>query len=232
MARENSQNTQAVERVHAQSALILESVKTHQKAACDNLLFFVNLGLIDDAKKTIRTGRPHTVNPIPSLPPLSIDSVVSLDIQVVDGDDSTPLGGASIDVSGVKYITRLSDARCSWSFGPPPIPRQATVSKDGYEKQAFMVSSWSFRDCFTQDSNPLGSMLPWTKVVIHLLVYSLSYPGRNKLVKVERLIFRVFVSFDVALHLAGPFARFQIRYTCADSRDVVVLRAIHDASKA
>jgi hypothetical protein len=55
IAQVNNLNTQSVERLHAQSTLVLEAIKTNGNtdAACRNLVFFVNLGLLDDPRATI-----------------------------------------------------------------------------------------------------------------------------------------------------------------------------------
>jgi DUF4097 and DUF4098 domain-containing protein YvlB len=55
VARVNNANSQNVERLRSQSNLVLEAIKTGSPdSACRNLLFFVELGLLDDPRATIR----------------------------------------------------------------------------------------------------------------------------------------------------------------------------------
>jgi hypothetical protein len=65
----NNRAAERTEQVRAQSTLILEAIKGSDKdATCKNLIFFVNLGLLDDTKNTIRGICPSTENGVPSLP--------------------------------------------------------------------------------------------------------------------------------------------------------------------
>ncbi len=69
VSRENNKNTQAVERLHAQSTLILEAIKTNgdADAACKNLLFFAGIGLIQDENQTIMESCPDNMKGAPSV---------------------------------------------------------------------------------------------------------------------------------------------------------------------
>jgi len=69
VARVNNQNSQDVERLRSQSNLVLEAIKTGSPdAACKNLTFFVNLGLLDDPSGTIRKACISAPQGPPSLP--------------------------------------------------------------------------------------------------------------------------------------------------------------------
>jgi len=72
IARINNSNTQRVERLRMQSSLIIEAVKTGGQApACNNLVFLVGLGLVDDngtISRTCKSSINGTAQP-PSLPP-------------------------------------------------------------------------------------------------------------------------------------------------------------------
>lgn len=60
IAQKNNENSQKIEIIRNQSSLILEAVRTNGNyvAACKNLLFFVNVGLLNDPNKTIRSSCP------------------------------------------------------------------------------------------------------------------------------------------------------------------------------
>jgi hypothetical protein len=100
----NNSNSEKLERERAQSNLILESIKTgNSQSACKNLVFFVQLGLLEDPKGSIRScvsaplnspvlpsnigANPGTTNPGSN--PNKIEST-----------NITPLGGRVSDRSG------------------------------------------------------------------------------------------------------------------------------------
>jgi hypothetical protein len=71
VARLNNKATQDVERMRAQSTIILEAIRTgtgNTEASCTNLLFFADLELIDDPKQTIRKKCASVPAGAPSLP--------------------------------------------------------------------------------------------------------------------------------------------------------------------
>jgi hypothetical protein len=67
---QNNRNALEVERVKAQSSLILQAIKTGSEPdACTNLSLFVNLGLVDDTNQTIRNAcHKFPQDGAPSLP--------------------------------------------------------------------------------------------------------------------------------------------------------------------
>jgi hypothetical protein len=67
VAAENNRNTQTVERFRAQSNLVIEAIKADQQTACNNLVFFVKLRLIDDTEKAIRQVCVNQPQQAPSL---------------------------------------------------------------------------------------------------------------------------------------------------------------------
>jgi len=80
IAHTNNANTQKLERLRTQSNIFLEAVKTNGdiNAACVNLKFFVNSGLVDDIKPTIESACPNmdkVALVIPSLPSSSTGTV-------------------------------------------------------------------------------------------------------------------------------------------------------------
>lgn len=94
----NNQNTLRVEQERAQSSLILEAIKTgNPDTVCKNLVFFVSLGLIDDASQTIRNQCKSSPKGIPSLPPSPAVSGTGYGVQPFGVG---PYGGGSIVGSG------------------------------------------------------------------------------------------------------------------------------------
>jgi hypothetical protein len=78
-----NQNMQQVERIRSQSNLILEAIRTGSpEKACTNLLFFIDLGLVNDSGQTIR----HTCQTSPSTAPyLPISAISTSEVQTVCG---------------------------------------------------------------------------------------------------------------------------------------------------
>jgi hypothetical protein len=67
----NDRNTQKIERIRAQSSLVLDAIRTgtgNTDAACKNLLALVGLGLLDDASHTIQQRCDTAPAGPPSLP--------------------------------------------------------------------------------------------------------------------------------------------------------------------
>lgn len=113
----NNYNTLQVERQRSQSTLLLEAIKTGggTDAVCKNLVFFVELGLVDDTNKTIRTqcgGAPKGVPSLPAAPsgttfglpgfgvqPFGKGSFGALTGYVYDADTNLPVAGAKVTVS-------------------------------------------------------------------------------------------------------------------------------------
>lgn len=146
----NSSAAEHTERVRAQSTLILEAVRGNNKdTTCENLVFFVNLGLLDDAQSTIRTACPSTKGGVPSFPaaanPINdplYATIGDIWIAVEDADShlpiekaevemrsqllsSNPLGSAETDARG--YV------RFPYSLGNSLSNVEIVVTKAGYE---------------------------------------------------------------------------------------------------
>jgi hypothetical protein len=134
VARVNNKNTQDVERFRSQSNLVLEAIKTgNSDSACNNLIFFVSLGLLDDSNQTIRKqcvsapkGPPSLpVTPNPSSDPSSdpAPKVHGIRGTVVDADTFQPIVGAEviIEISGSTFASgtpqnvRVTDSQGSFN---------------------------------------------------------------------------------------------------------------------
>jgi hypothetical protein len=69
VTKSNNDNTEKIEHFRAQSTLILEAIKAADtKGVCKNLTFFVSLGLLDDANRTIGRTCPEDTKGVPILP--------------------------------------------------------------------------------------------------------------------------------------------------------------------
>jgi hypothetical protein len=136
VARVNNQNTQAIERLHAQSSLILEAIKTDKKSACDNLIFFINLGFIDDHGNTIRNVCPETKNQVPSLPVASQSPVESnLFLIHVTDEKQQPISRARVllDTAKEEGTCVTSDSgECFFRTKIPDVTAKATITKEGF----------------------------------------------------------------------------------------------------
>jgi hypothetical protein len=132
VARVNNQNTQAIERLHTQSTLILQAIKTDENSSCNNLIFFVKLGLIDDPNNTIRSTCPKKDYAPPSLPASSNEEKAqgrNMVVKVVD-EEGSPIHLA--------IVTTWPDNDCFTDDGGICNVRVASgsstlyVHKDGY----------------------------------------------------------------------------------------------------
>jgi hypothetical protein len=139
----NNHNLQQVERGHSQSNLILEAIKTGSSdAACKNLIFFVDLRLLDDPKQTIRhtchaapAGGPY----LPSSPSMESSEVRGLEGVVRDSDTERPIWGATVSAvnSGQTVTTESGQFKIQIPGTSPWADVQ--VSKRGYETMTWHV---------------------------------------------------------------------------------------------
>jgi hypothetical protein len=96
VARVNTKSTQDIERLHGQSNLVLEAIKTgNADAACKNLLFFVGLKLLDDPQGAIQKQCATAPSGPPVLPTASGRSSVHITGTVVT-QDNEPIEGATV----------------------------------------------------------------------------------------------------------------------------------------
>ena len=162
VARVNNSNSQEVERVRAQSNLVLEAIKTgNTDTACKNLVFFAGLGLIDDSNKVISKQCGKAPVGPPSLPfsqllPLSnrnFESLINtsgttLHGLVIDDDSKEPILGARVSLTP-SGLEELTDQNGLYDFGSRTkqlIGKTITlhVSKAGYgneDWQGFKVTN-------------------------------------------------------------------------------------------
>lgn len=112
----NDRNTQKVERIRAQSSLVLDAIRTgtgNTDAACKNLLALVGLGLLDDQSRTIQQRCDTAPTGPPSLPtlaggtqPVSL-SASPFDVTGTVADESGgAISGATVKVTSFE-ITAL-----------------------------------------------------------------------------------------------------------------------------
>lgn len=99
----NNKNTQQIEHSRTQSTLVLEAIKTNgdTSVACKNLVFFVSLGLLEDANRTITGACPGNVQGVATLssgPPDLTERGLEfpLHIQTVD-DHNAPLSNVTVE---------------------------------------------------------------------------------------------------------------------------------------
>jgi len=149
VARVNNTSTQDLERIRAQSNLILEAIKTgNPDAACKNLLFFVNLGLVRDQDKAIHgqcDSAPIGPPSLPAFAPPPTMSVMSWDFDnspdaeargyVQDMYSGTGLSGAEVTLgSGARAEKIVTDAQGFFVFKKRKDLQSSPifVSKPGY----------------------------------------------------------------------------------------------------
>jgi hypothetical protein len=163
VATENNIATQTVELHRAQSNLVLEAIKTgNADAACKNLLFFVGLGLLDDANQTIRKQCATAPMGAPSLPsgtwmeplyPIE-NGVTGI---VVDSKTSKPIANAEIILTSSQGSTKTNtDLQGAFIF--KDVPKTAkdlrlTVVKDGYETSNYETRRGIAVDLFVKPIN-------------------------------------------------------------------------------
>jgi hypothetical protein len=148
----NNHSTQQTEHLHAQSALILEAIKTNgdTAAACKNLNFFVNLGLLDDANKTIIGACPNTKNQgVPTLPAnVSGESLRSPNLLriIVSDDNGNGIPGAVVHLEDGIGNSDNCGTTMTGLCVLPPLPIGDTVHiearKEGYRTTVTNVE-WS-----------------------------------------------------------------------------------------
>jgi len=146
VTKSNNSNITNIEHFRAQSTLILEAIKTNgdTRAACKNLTFFVNLGLLDDTNRTIVGACPESTQGVPTLPADvsggSLASSSRVTVIVKDGRGK-PISGATVRITNVKSVDMggcktLTNGQCK--FGSPlKFDDSFTVSveKEGYLKK-------------------------------------------------------------------------------------------------
>jgi hypothetical protein len=90
VARVNNQASQQLEKFRSQSNLILQAIKTDKEGACKNLVFFVNLQLLDDTNHAISKACSSGREGAPSLPVETSFRVPRLTVSLF-GKDATEL---------------------------------------------------------------------------------------------------------------------------------------------
>ncbi len=148
-----NRNSQDVERIRAQSNLVVDAIRTgtgNTDAACKNLVFLVQLGLLDDSGSTIRNQCVKAPAGPPSLPAQTFNSAgnslswFNIVGTVVD-ESGNPLVGATVDLTlrtsigpNVSKMTILSTEKTNdrglFEFhGLAADVYQVMVTKEGYE---------------------------------------------------------------------------------------------------
>jgi hypothetical protein len=117
----NNRNTQQVERIRSQSNLILEAIRTGSpEKACTNLLFFIDLGLVNDGAQTIR----HRCQTSPSTGPF------------------LPIGGISVSPSVGEVQTVCGQVVSThYSAGAKGQPTFLNLGEP-YPKEIFTILIW------------------------------------------------------------------------------------------
>jgi hypothetical protein len=148
----NNWNLQKVERIRSQSNITLEAIRTgNPETACKNLLTFINLGLVDDAEKTIRHNCETSPASGPSLPvnlgitsPTSFTTGQFLDAVnnvirgvVLDADTHQPIGDVAVSVPAAS-LSAQTDAKGQFVMTLPkntmlPFGTVLNAEKPGYE---------------------------------------------------------------------------------------------------
>ena len=129
----NNQNSQHLEHIHAQSSLMLEIIKAQTpEAACKNMTFFVGLGLLDDADKTVRNqcaSDPEQAPFIPTyIPSPSQAQAGGRGFNVVD-EAGKPIVGAKVSATPGDWENTDQDGFCLLSTSPDS---RIHVEKEGY----------------------------------------------------------------------------------------------------
>ena len=151
----NNKNTLEVERRRSQSSLLLEAIKTGSTDdTCKNLVFFVELGLVNDINQTIRKECESAPKGVPSLPVAHSGlgpNGVTLDWRatgyVYDADTGSPIADAKVTVPVLQGPPMQTDSTGSFTI---PISRltlanggklEATVEKTGYQTTTLRLNS-------------------------------------------------------------------------------------------
>jgi hypothetical protein len=143
------------ERVRAQSNLVLAVIKTNGNTAdsCGNLIFVVNIGLLDDPNNAIRD-ICGTKGGVPTLPasasveqgnttnglisPISQPSfgiATTLDVKVDDATSHEPIANARVDVQAPSSIISVSG-----TLGANPQVRSTATDANGFTFLNFVSS--------------------------------------------------------------------------------------------
>jgi len=155
----NNRSTLEVEHHRLQSNLVLEAIKTGKTdTACQNLLFFVGLRLLDDTNKTISNRCETAPKGAPSLPAVPASGGYGLQPFGQSPFGSSYLRGSVYDpdsgsfVAGAKVIVNQSPDGETDTFGSFPIPGlpqgaapdteiDVTVEKEGYERSSVKLKA-------------------------------------------------------------------------------------------
>jgi hypothetical protein len=140
----NNSNQRELEKQRAQSNLIFEAIKTGEsETACKNLLFFVNIGMLEDAGKEIYNSCKPGSTVGPSLPAWDYifsggsGGTIKVDGIVLDADKKTPVAGAAIIIPEAKgEISEVqTDVQGRFQFNINGYLKMVefSVEKDGYE---------------------------------------------------------------------------------------------------
>jgi hypothetical protein len=146
VARANNENTQQVERLRSQSNLILEAIKTGSPdKACQNLVFFVGLGLVDDTNQTIQKKCSSSPAGAPSLPAASPQGPEGSGLTGSVGDAVTakPIENATVLITGQGVALRLLTDK-NGNFELKALPKRGmdvriSFLKDGYKSEEMQM---------------------------------------------------------------------------------------------
>lgn len=139
----NNRNSERVERLREQSNLLVDVVKTgNPKESCQNLIFLVSLGLLDDANQTIQGQCGDKPKGPATLPLVSTTTSLlglqqqpsELTGQVLDAVSGTAIAGATVS-SGLANAVTGADGRFVISLSQGTFTFSLTVQKDGYMPQ-------------------------------------------------------------------------------------------------
>lgn len=134
----NNKTLHENEKSQEQSNLVLQAIKTGNNSldSCRNLEFFVNVGLLEDPKSTIRNQCTQDPSTAPSLPAnLLFDTAAVATINgVVRDEHALPVAGATVSAAG-STTTVTTDANGKFALllrQPTNSPLRVTVEKQGY----------------------------------------------------------------------------------------------------
>jgi hypothetical protein len=154
----NNRNSQQVERQRAQSNLVFEGIKTgNPETACKNLVFFLDLGLLDDPNQAIRQACKADSKVAPSLPRPGATNIVPGGIglgsdyasavvrgRVEDADSGAPIEHAKVIVP--LWSSFVTDDTGFFSFSAPSIGLllpKVQIEKEGYITLTAEISSFN-----------------------------------------------------------------------------------------
>jgi hypothetical protein len=158
VTRLNNTNTLALERQRAQSNLILEAIKTgnNTDAACKNLTFFADLGLIDDPHQAIHNRCASAPKGPPSLPTISaqplsgqinkfLEEVGSVDLGYVrDADTGDGIAGAKVTIDQNPSVE--TDSKGHFTIPDLYLAKglmfDVNVEKEGYQTDKEKLGGW------------------------------------------------------------------------------------------